>query len=486
MTQLTRRHLFRTAGLLAGAAALSACDTAPGGHDGRHSDRLVWWDQFEPLADAEKQLFATFAKSDGGLPVDYTTYNPNEQGKALQLAKQSKQLPDVFTLAGVGLPPPSLLKQGWFSPIHLPSAARDRLPQGTLINGITTFDDKVYGFPQFTFRQYTTLTWFNKDLFGKAGLDPASPPATYDDFRAACRAIRRKGGDNVSGWVAPLTFTDRLSAMLIDLAQAGGFQGGFDEQVDFATGQYAFHAEPFVRALEFLLSLQKDKLLFPASSSLDARTGRARWSTGTAGFFFDGPWNIGVIADSFKSFAGKVGVGPVLVPESGTTPTLYQPPKGPTFWVSKDSGHVAAASRLLGMILEPGYQQKLAENMDQPPLDLAAADKADVHPTYRQALRIFRDQVLLAPSAVAKNPLVADVRAQMPDIHPNLGEIVQGAFAGKIGNVGRALKQLSDKHESARKDAIAAVSKKSGKVGVDDWRFGNWQPGKDYDASAYR
>ncbi|MGA8114290.1 MAG: extracellular solute-binding protein [Actinocatenispora sp.] len=485
MTQLSRRQLLRTAGLFAGAAALGACDTAPGGSSGRDSGRLTWWDQFEPLSDVEKQLFARFAKTSGGLPVDYTTYNPNEQGKALQLAKQSNQLPDVFTLAGVALPAPSLVKQGWFAPMQLSPAARKRLPDGTLIDGITTFGGKVYGFPQFSFRQYETLTWFNKDLFGKAGLDPDSPPATYDEFRTAARTIRAKGGDGVSGWVAPLTFTDRLGEMLTELAQAGGFHGSFDEQVDFHTGEYAFHTDPFVRALEFLLSLQKDKLLFPASSSLDARTGRARWSTGTAGFFFDGPWNIGVIVDSFKPFASKVGVSSILVPESGTSPTVYRPPQAPTFWVSKQSKHVDAASTLLGMILEPGYQQKLAENMDQPPLDLAAADKADVHPTYRAALRLYRDEVFLAPSPVAKNPAVADVRAEIPDIHPNLGEIVQGAFAGKIGNVRGALRTLSDKHESARHDAIAAVAKKGGTVSLDDWRFPSWQAGKDFDASSY-
>ncbi len=484
---LSRRHLFRATGLVAGAAALSACDTAPGS-GGKDTNRLKWWDQFQPLADAEKQLFASFAKTKGGLPVDYTVYNPNDQGKALQLAKQSDQLPDVFTLAGVSIPPPTLVKQGWFSPIELSAATRDRLPQGTLLEGISTFDHKVYSFPQFNFRQHNTLTWFNTELFGKAGLDPAAPPATYDEFRAACLKIRKKAGSGASGLILPLNFPDRLSAMLIELAQAGGFGGGHDqdEQIDFRTGEYALHTDPFVHALEFLLSLKKDKLLFPASSSLDARTGRARWSTGTTGFFFDGPWNIGVIVDSFKSFAGKVGVGPILVPQSGTKPTVYQSPQPPTFWVSKDCKHVEAASRLLAMIVEPDYQKKLAENMDQPPLDLTAAEKADVHPTYRAALRLFQQEVYLAPNPIVRNPVVADVRAARDTVTPNLGDIVQGAFSGKITNIRSTLKQLSDKNEAARDKAISAVTKKGKKVSQDDWRFANWQPGKDFDAASYR
>ncbi|MFE9958090.1 ABC transporter substrate-binding protein [Micromonospora sp. NPDC005299] len=489
MTQLSRRNVLRAAGLLAGAAALAACDTAPkGGAESQGSGRLKWWDHFQPLSDVEKELFATFARTKGGVPVDYTVYNPNEQGKALQLAKQSNQLPDVFTLAGVSLPAPTLVNLGWFSPIELSDEAKKRLPDGTLLEGVTTFDGKIYSFPQFNFRQYATLTWFNTDLFGKAGLDPNSPPKTYDEFRSAARAIKQKGGGGVFGWIAPLKFTDRMSTHVTELAQAAGYAGAaeLNEQVDFRTGAYAFHTDPFVTAIEFLLSLKKDGLLFPSSSSLDARTGRARWATGTAGFFFDGPWNIGVVVDSFKPFADKVGVGPVLVPNGGAKPTLHQVQQPPTFWVSKDSQQVEAASRLLSMILEPDYQAKLAENMDQPPLDLTAVDRADVHDTYRKALQIYQDEVFLAPSPAVKNPGVAAVRAEMKPIHPNLGEIVQGAFSGDIPDVRGALKQLSDKSEAERERAIGVVGQKGTKVSVDDWRFPAWQPGKDFGAKLYK
>lgn len=489
MTEFTRRHLLRSAGLIAGALGVGACSTAPKSESGgKESGRLRWWDHFQPLSDVEKELFAKFAQTKGGVPVEYTVYNPNEQGKALQLAKQSNQLPDVFTLAGVSLPPSTLVKQGWFAPIELSEDARKRLPEGTLLEGITTFDGKLYSFPQFNFRQYATLTWFNTEQFGKAGLDPNTPPKTYDEFRSSARAIEQKGGGGAAGWIAPLKFSDRMSTHVAELAQAGGYTGSaeLNEQVDFRTGAYAFHTDPFVNAIEFLLSLQKDGLLFPASSSLDARTGRARWSTGAAGFFLDGPWNIGVIVDSFKPFADKVGVGSILVPESGTKPSVYQVPQPPTFWVGKDSKQVEAASRLLGMTLEPDYQAKLAENMDQPPLNLTAVEKADVHDTYRKALRLYRDEVFLAPSPIAKNPAVAAVRAETKPIHPNLGEIVQGAFSGEIKDVRVALKQLSDKAEAERERAIAATTKNGAKVSADDWRFPNWQPGKDFDSASYR
>lgn len=480
MSALSRRTLLRSGGLLAAAAALGACDTSPAGPGTDANGKLVWWDQFKPLSDLQKALFAEFTKAEK-LPVEYTVYNPEKQGQALQLAKQSNQLPDVFSLAGVQLPAPTLVDQGWFAPITLSDAARKRLPDGSLLEGVTVFDGKPHSYPLFSFRQYTSLTWFNKNLLTKAGLDPDNPPANYDDFRAAARLVKSNGGRNVSGWVAPLKFAVRLGDLVTDLAQAGGAAGG----VDFRTGAYAFHSQPFLNAFEFLLALHKDKLTFPASSSLDARSARARWAAGVAGFFFDGPWNIGVVTDDLAAFTDKVGVGSVLVPERGATPAVHVQPHGGTFWLSRNSKHGDAASMLLSMMLEPDYQRKLAENMDQPPIDLDAADKADVHPAYRKALGLFRKEVFLGPSAVVKNPAVAAVQAEMKDIQPDLGQIVQGAFSGSVKDVRAALKQLSDKSEAERERAIGVVTKAGAAVSVDDWRFPDWKPRADYGSDAY-
>ncbi|MBP0651530.1 hypothetical protein J8J40_31160, partial [Mycobacterium tuberculosis] len=84
------------------------------------------------------------------------------------------------------------------------------------------------------------------------------------------------------------------------------------------TGEYAYSSPEFVAALEFLLSFQKDRTLHPGSSSVDARQGRARWAAGEAAFFFDGPWNSGVLTNSFGAFLPRVAVVDVPAPQ-GTT-----------------------------------------------------------------------------------------------------------------------------------------------------------------------
>jgi len=82
---------------------LTGCDSggsSTGGASGGAPGHIKWWDQFLPKAELEKKTFATF-HADGGPEVDYTVYNPNDMGQAVQLAHQSNQMPDVFTLAGL-------------------------------------------------------------------------------------------------------------------------------------------------------------------------------------------------------------------------------------------------------------------------------------------------------------------------------------------------------------------------------------------------
>ena len=93
----------------------------------------------------------------------------------------------------VGVPLAALVKDNWVHPLEISSEAKSRVPEDVLAEGITTLDGKLYGFPLFSLRQYTAVTWFNVDHFAKAGLDPNKPPVTYDEFRTACQALKPAG-----------------------------------------------------------------------------------------------------------------------------------------------------------------------------------------------------------------------------------------------------------------------------------------------------
>jgi multiple sugar transport system substrate-binding protein len=57
---------------------------------------------------------------------------------------------------------------------------------------LATFEDKTYALP---FTAEASAVYYNKDLFKKAGLDPAKPPTTFAEMRDAAKKIRALGSD---------------------------------------------------------------------------------------------------------------------------------------------------------------------------------------------------------------------------------------------------------------------------------------------------
>lgn len=482
--QVDRRSFLTLSGSLLAAGAVSSCSTAPDatGAGGPRSTGaakgLSFWSHSPNLEPLNKRMIAAFAKAEGGVPVEYSYHETATMGQALQLAKQSKQLPDVTTNVGLSLPAPALVREGWFQPVQLTDEARAYLDEHVeLVEGIHVFDGKVYTFPGFSTKQYFTVNWFNTELVERAGLDPDGPPETYDEFRAACRAVQQSR-EGVSAWVANLGQPGRLGEQIHFLAQAAGFEG--ENGFDYRTGRAAFDSDPYVTAIEFLLSLQKDKLLMPGSTSLIDNQARSRWAAGAAGYFFDGPWCPGVVKSDLAAFSDKVGSGPMIRPERGTPVSVYRGPQAGAAWVTATSGNPEAAGRFLSSFASDTYAEGIAEGMGQPPADLGAVDRVDVHPAYRKAMGWFARDCFVGPVPVGKNPETAKVLAEEKDIAPGLPEIVQGAFSGDVTDVRKALRTYAGKRAAERERALEVAVSKGAEVSAEDFAFPDWKPRTDH------
>ncbi|MEU6713505.1 extracellular solute-binding protein [Nonomuraea sp. NPDC046802] len=485
MTAMTRRGFLAAAGSLAAAAATGACGGGGGAGGGAAGGSLTWWDHQNQLQKAKAEIFATFAKSPGGAPVQYTYYNPAKMGQALQLAKQSNQLPDVHSNAGLGkIPPAALIAAGWAQPLNLGEEAKARV-RDSLIEGLHVFDGKIYAFPIFSHQVYVAASWFNTELVTRAGLDPQAPPKTYDEFRAAARTVQSKSGGQSYGWVWNIGMPERLGEQVHDLAQAAGFEGGLG--LRYATGEYAFHADEYLDVIEFLLSLSRDKVLVPGANSWTDDVARARWTAGTAAYYFDGPWCPGVALQSAPDFADKLGVGPILVPNAGDTVATYHVPQPGEYWLSPGSKHAATANKLLGdHFTTEDYSRRVAETMSQPPRDIAIVEQSQAHPAYKKLISWFQESVYLAPLPVAGNKDVQRAEIEFKPVTPTLGDIVQGAFSGDVTDVRAALTKLSSDSAKQRDAAIAAAKSKGAQVSLDDYAFPNWKPRTDYSTSMYK
>ncbi len=470
---LSRRSLMK------GAAALGAAAALPLPVFAQEAKTIKWWDIFQPLIPLHEKIWAAYAASHPG-KVEYTGMNPSDMMQALQLANRSNQMPDVFNVPN-STPDQvnSLQAAGWFAPLADSFSFDKPFQKEVLAEGFTTFGGKIYSFPIFSFRQTSTSLWYFKDGFAATGADAAAGPQTWEEARAAALAATK---DGKYGLILPLQFVDRMAAHLNDLAMAAGAPG----QVDWRTGEYAYATQPYVDALNFLLGFQQDGSLHPASSSLDARQGRARWAAGESLLFFDGPWNSGVLNGNFQSVIDAIDVVRVPYPASTEGKSfINRSPTTGTFFVSAQSPNVELASDVLQQLTTEEYYIGLAERMDQPPLDLSAVEKAKVHPGYKKVVSGYADYVRLAPDPLIRNPAIAKVYAEMKPVTPGIGEIIQGAFSGAFSDPKPVLQQYADQMTAERNRAIEVVAATGAKVSVDDWKFESWTPGEDFTADKY-
>lgn len=99
------------------------------------------------------------------------------------------------------------------------------------------YDGVLYCIP---YNTSTPVLYYNRDLFTEAGLDPDSPPATWEEYLAAGQAISQLGDDR---WGIGVTTSP---GWLFDafLGQAGGRY--LDED-----GRFAFNGQPALDMLNF-------------------------------------------------------------------------------------------------------------------------------------------------------------------------------------------------------------------------------------------
>ncbi|MGW4437606.1 extracellular solute-binding protein [Streptomyces sp. NPDC004596] len=100
--------------------------------------------------------------------------------------------------------------------------------------GSLKHDGKLYGLPT---SNYTMGLLINRRLFKQAGLDPDTPPRTWDEVRAAARKIAALGngiagyGDysaaNTGGW----HFTAQVYSLGGDIVDAGGKKAAFNNDI---------------------------------------------------------------------------------------------------------------------------------------------------------------------------------------------------------------------------------------------------------------
>lgn len=212
-------------------------------------DVIDWW--HISTQDAQAAFFQSIAD-------EYMAANPGTEINVVVLENEAyKQRLAAMMQAGA---PPDIF-QGWGGGVlnayadggllgdfasEFTGEWRDSITAATVVDSLFSRNGAVYGIP---WNWGGVGIFYNKDLFAQAGLDPETPPATWDEFLAAIDALKAAG-------ITPLTVgqRDRWPGHFwwTYFAIREGGKAGFDAA---ASREGSFADEGFVKAGQDLLDL---------------------------------------------------------------------------------------------------------------------------------------------------------------------------------------------------------------------------------------
>ncbi|KQX05301.1 MULTISPECIES: ABC transporter substrate-binding protein [unclassified Leifsonia] len=207
---------------LALVGTLAGCGTGSGDDGGKLELRVA---TFPPGADqAAYDAFAVQEKQFEKLNPDIDVIGVEYEWKAPTFAAQlaGGSLPDVFTVPFTDTK--TLLENG-----QLMDVTKEVTDLGyadkfnpIILGEVQDDEGSIFGFPR---QAYAMGLHYNRDLFTAAGLDPDKPPTTWDEVRAAAKAISDKTGKagyatmtmgNTGGWQLTAQSISRGAEMQTD------------------------------------------------------------------------------------------------------------------------------------------------------------------------------------------------------------------------------------------------------------------------------
>lgn len=220
------RHIALATALATCAATFTACSS---GAEGSEDSVAFWTHTHPPMIEVYEDLIKEYEK-DSDVKIDYQTIPNDEFGTKMLVSMSNGSGPciinmDDSALRGEYIPKkllapldPEAFGEGSVADVEA------RYVDGTL-DGAKGDDGTLYGLPS----EYNATAFaINKEHFADAGLDPASPPTTWQEVGEMSQQLKDSGHDNGfsflylhSGW-----YSQQLQTLL---NQTGGSIAEDDE-----------------------------------------------------------------------------------------------------------------------------------------------------------------------------------------------------------------------------------------------------------------
>lgn len=479
-----------------GLFALTLVSAACGGGSGDAQDKaskppvtLKVWDFSEEQTEFHKRVAAQYHKDHPNITLEWRETAQADYKKALPLAFQSNQTPDVFYWSDN---PPStmnlLLDQGWIAPLGDNGKVSDdftgRWPKGMFVDGINIRDGKTYGFP-FS----DNVVWgpgymfVNRKAFTDAGLNPDQAPKTWSQLKAACEQIKSKT-PKVYCLANPTKSTDFQRLFL-------GLMGGkmtIEQFFDFKNGRFALNDPKAAETLRYIQDLNNAKLIAPGNNTKEFS--REQFATGGAAIYLDGAWMPSSFVKDYKMKPDEFAVHVRPLPDDGATGALPRSHDGNKYWISSKSTQKAEAWKFLDWMTRPDgffareyYKDGYGTIAFSDPAKYAQNAQVKLMMGLSKAAKPWRVQV---PVAVLKCPDIAKSKAYLDalKVRPNGEyEVLVDALNGNK-DLTVAAKSLVDERQQKLKEGLEKEAAGGLKVSLDCYTFPDWDYLKDYPTPA--
>lgn len=195
----------------------------------------VWWSgPTEASPEIDKQVhadfWAAFQETYPNIEVDYQNVDYNQMLDRLRTTTLGNAAPAVVRLQILG--GVEFASKGYFMELAPEDVGYDTADFWPGAMKSVTYQGKTYGIP--TNNETMGFIW-NADIFERAGLDPESPPATWDDVVTYSKQIHDELGIAGYGLVAKQNAGNTPFRFMPQLWAYGG--GALDEAADAPTYQ---------------------------------------------------------------------------------------------------------------------------------------------------------------------------------------------------------------------------------------------------------
>ena len=169
--------------------------------------------------------------------------------------------------------------RGAVKPVHvMMQEAGEKFDPSSYLPAIAGYYSTVKGeMLSFPFNSSSTVMWYNKDAFKKAGLDPEKPPRTWPETIDHARKLKAAGVSCPlsNAWVTWVLIEQFSAWHNVPLATKANGLEGFDTEL-------RFNSPLHVRMIETLAQLQKEKIYDYAGRT---NTGEGRFTSGECAMF---------------------------------------------------------------------------------------------------------------------------------------------------------------------------------------------------------